>query len=357
MTAIAVVSLQSLVQSFFEEHLPTERGVSRNTLLSYRDGIKLFLGHAARQVGCDPEHLDYEALDVAMVRSFLDHLERERRCGPRTRNQRLAAVKTFARYVASVAPEHLERCRRIRELSLARTDHVEVRYLDDDEVTKVVAASHASKGLRDRALLLVLYNAGLRAQELVDLDVGSVHFDPIPYAVIVGKGRKQRTCPLWSRTAETIRAWLQERGMPGSNEPLFVNARGGRLSRSGVADILRRLVTRADLVPRHAKRISPHVIRHTTAMHLLQAGVDITTIAAWLGHAQLATTHGYVEINLRMKRAAVSSLTTSLPKMPRARFPSGDLLTWLESLGRGSVMRSSRGRIPTTTRTSGANSA
>ncbi len=354
---IAIVSLQSLVQRFFEEHLPTERNLSRNTFLSYRDGLKLFLRHAAREVGGDPEHLDHAALDVAMVRSFLDHLERDRACGPRTRNQRLAAIKTFARYVASVAPEHLERCRRIRELPLARTDHVEVRYLDDDEVTKVVAASHTSKGLRDRALLLVLYNAGLRAQEVVDLDVGSVHFDPIPYVVVVGKGRKQRTCPLWSRTAETIHAWLAERGTPDSAEPLFVNARSGRLSRSGVADILRRLVSRAELVPRHAKRVSPHVMRHTTAMHLLQAGVDITTIAAWLGHAQLATTHGYVEINLRMKQAAVSKVTASLPKMPRPRFPSGDLLTWLEGLGRRSVMRSSTARIAATARASGVSSA
>jgi site-specific recombinase XerD len=234
---------------------------------------------------------------------------------------------------------------------------VEVRYLDDDEVTKVVKASDASRSLRDRALLLVLYNAGLRAQELVDLNVADIHLDPVPYAVIVGKGRKQRTCPLWPRTVESIRAWLEELGAPEATAPLFVNARGGRLSRSGVADIIRRLVVRADFVPRHAKRISPHVMRHTTAMHLLQAGVDITTIAAWLGHAQLATTHGYVEINLRMKQAAVAALATSLPKLPRYKFPSGDLLTWLENLGRHRVMRSPSRATTIKTRSFTASSA
>jgi integrase/recombinase XerD len=356
MRGVAVTSLQALVQSFFEEHLPTERNASRNTLLAYRDALKLFLRHASAHLGRDPEFLDHAALDVTVVRSFLKHLERERGCGPRTRNQRLAAIKAFARYVASVAPEHLERCRRIRDMPPARTDHVEVCYLDDDEVCKVVAASHASKGLRDRALLLVLYNAGLRVQEIVDLNVGDVHFDPVAYVVVVGKGRKQRTCPLWSRSVEAIQVWLQERGTPCPTEPLFLNARGNRLSRSGVADILRRLVTRAGLVPRHSKRVSPHVIRHTTAMHLLQAGVDITTIAAWLGHAQLATTHGYVEINLRMKQTAISALATSLPKMPRSKFPSGDLLTWLENLGRARVMRSESRTTPASTRTYRANS-
>jgi site-specific recombinase XerD len=217
---------------------------------------------------------------------------------------------------------------------------MEVRYLDEDEITRVVKAAGARRSRRDRALLLLLYNAGLRVQELVDFDVGDIRLDPVPHARIFGKGRRQRTCPLWSRTVQAIRAWLDERGSCSDGEPLFVNARGGRLSRSGVADILRRLVDRAKVAPRHTKAVSPHVLRHTTAMHLLQAGVDITTIAAWLGHAQLATTHGYVEVNLRMKRAAVATLATSLPKMPRYRFPSGDLLSWLESLGSAGVMRS-----------------
>lgn len=343
----SAASLQALVQGFFENHLPTERNASRNTVLAYRDALKLFFQHASTHLRRSPEQLDHDALDVAIVRAFLEHLERKRGCSPRTRNHRLAAIKALARYIALAAPEHMERCRRIRELPLARTEHVEVRYLDEDEMASVVKAANASRGLRDRALMLMLYNAGLRVQELVDLNIGDVRFDPIPHVVIVGKGRKQRTCPLWSRTAQAIRAWLDERGEPATGAPLFLNVRGERLSRSGVADILSRLVARANVTARHAKAVTPHVLRHTTAMHLLQAGVDITTIAAWLGHSQLSTTHGYVEINLRIKQAAVATMAASLPKMPRYRFPSGDLLAWLEELGRAGVMRS-RPRTPRT---------
>lgn len=353
----STASLQALVQGFFENHLPTERNASRNTVLAYRDALKLFFQYASTRLRRSPEQLDHAALDVTTVRSFLEHLEHKRGCSPRTRNHRLAAIKALARYIALVAPEHMERCRRIRELPLARTEHVEVRYLDEDEMASVVKAASASRGLRDRALTLMLYNAGLRVQELVDLNISDVRFDPIPHVVIVGKGRKQRTCPLWSRTAEAIRAWLDERGTCAPSEPLFLNVRGERLSRSGVADILTRLVARANVTARHAKAVTPHVLRHTTAMHLLHSGVDITTIAAWLGHAQLSTTHGYVEINLRMKQAAVATMAASLPKMPRYRFPSGDLLAWLEELGRAGVMRSRSRTTRTKTRNDVSSSA
>ena len=334
------VSLQALVQGFFEKHLPTERNASRNTVLAYRDALKLFFRFASTRLRRNPEQLDHAALDVAIVRSFLEHLERKRGSGPSTRNHRLAAIKAFARYTASVAPEHMERCRRIREMPLARTEHVEVRYLEEDEISCIVKATNTSHSLRDRALVLMLYNAGLRVQELVDLNIGDVRFDPIPHVTIVGKGRRQRTCPLWSRTVRAIQAWLDQRASCDQHAPLFLNARGERLSRSGVTDILRRLVARAKITARHAKVVSPHVLRHTTAMNLLMAGVAITTSAAWLGHAQLSTTHGYVEINLRMKQAAVATMASSLPKMPHYRFPSGDLLAWLDDLGRAGVMRS-----------------
>src|SRR5437868_1276628 len=334
----AIVALQALVQRFFEQHLTVERRVSCNTVLAYRDALKLFFAHASSSLGCSPDRLDYSVLDVGFVRSFLEWLSKERACGPRSRNQRLAAIKTFARYVASVAPEHLDRCRQIRELLPARFDHPEISYLEDDEILKLVRASDLQPSRRERALLLLLYNTGARVQELVDLNIGDIHLDPVPHVVIIGKGRKQRTCPLWTRPIEAIGAWLAERQPePGPVAALFVNTRGVRLSRSGVADILRRLTQRAEVSPHHAHRVTPHVIRHTTAMHLLQSGVDITTIAAWLGHAQLSTTHGYVEIDLRMKQAAVA-LAAELPEINRGSFPTGDLLTWLAGLGRSSIM-------------------
>ena len=330
------------LQDFFEQHLTVERNASPNTIVSYRDALKLFVRHVSRERGCPPDALDHGALEVEHVRSFLAFLERERGCGPRTRNQRLAALKSFARYVASVAPEHLERSRRLRELKPAAFERPEVSYLEADEVAHLIQAPevHTVAGLRDRALLLFLYNTGARAQELVGLNVGQVRLDPTTVVVIRGKGRKQRTCPLWTKTADALRAWLSSRGAPGEAEPLFVNERGGRLSRSGVAYLLRRARGQAALGElKHARSLSPHVVRHTTAMHLLQAGCDMTTIAAWLGHAQLTTTHGYVEINLRMKQAALAAADT-LPELSVGTYPAPDLVNWLEALGRRSIMRS-----------------
>ena len=326
-----IVSFPTLVQDFFETHLAVERRVSRHTVLAYRDALKLFLRHAARRLGSSPDALDDRALDVDVVRSFLAELETERGCGARTRNHRLAVLKAFARYVAAVAPEHLERCRRIRQLRQARFEHPEIEYLDEDELRTLFEAIDPVTGRRDRALLLLLYNTGARVQELVDLDLGDLRRDPVPLVTLCGKGRKQRTCPLWPRTLAAIDAWLDERS--DAEGPLFLNARGRRLTRSGVAHILRSLASRAGLSPRHARRVTPHVVRHTTAMHLLQAGVDLTTIAAWLGHAQLATTHAYIEINLRMKQDALAAADT-LPELPDAAYPQDELLAWLASLGR-----------------------
>lgn len=326
-----VVSLQALVQDFFEKYLAIERHASRHTILAYRDSLKLFLRYAAEQIGCTADELDSAALDVAVVRSFLGWLETQRKCGARTRNHRLAAIKAFVRYVASVAPEHLERCRRLRELPPARFEHPEIKYLDDDEIVKLMKAIDPGTGQRDRALLLLLYNTGARVQEIVDLDLCDLRLDAVPVVTVEGKGRKQRTCPLWMRTVDALKAWLAERG--GESGPLFLNAQGRRLSRSGISHILRKLAASAGISPRHATRVSPHVIRHTTAMHLLHAGVDITTIAAWLGHAQLSTTHAYVEIDLRMKQKALAA-AAALPELTQGEFPKGKLLAWLAALGR-----------------------
>jgi site-specific recombinase XerD len=326
----ALVSLQALVQRFFEEHLTVERHASRHTVLAYRDSLKLFLGHVAQRTGRAADELDFAALDVEALRSFLGWLESDRHCGARTRNLRLAAIKAFARYVASVAPEHLERCRRLRELRPAHWEHAKVKYLEEKEIVQLIQGIDPAQR-RDRALLLLLYNTGARVQELVDLDLDDIRLDPVAIVALEGKGRKQRTCPLWPRTVQALEAWLEERG--GAAGPLLLNARGQRLSRSGVAYILRRLAARANLSPRHTPRISPHVIRHTTAMHLLHANVDITTIAAWLGHAQLSTTHAYVEIDLRMKQKAVAA-ATALPELKKGSFPRDRLLTWLAALGK-----------------------
>lgn len=324
-----LISLQQAIQDFFEKYLTIERNASRNTILAYRDAFKLFLQHAAEKHGVTIDQLDHSILELDTIRSFLEWLESVRGSSPRTRNQRLAAIKTFARYLASIAPEHLERCRRIRDMPMAAFERPEIEYLEPDEVARLLAG--ASDDRRNRALVLLLYNTGARVQELVDLDLSSLRLGPVDLVTFDGKGRRQRTCPLWKKTVVAIQQWLAERGPhPG---PLFVNRQGLRLSRSGVAYILSTMATQTKLEPRRARRITPHVIRHTTAMHLLQSNVDITTIAAWLGHSTLDTTHGYVEIDLRMKQKALAAARLP-PGLRQGSFPRGKLLSWLTSLGK-----------------------
>jgi integrase/recombinase XerD len=328
-------TLPALVHDFFERHLAVERNASRHTIAAYRDALKLFLRWAAQSRRCPADRLDHAVLSTESLRGFLHWLEQDRASSPRTRNQRLAVLKSFARYVASVEPQYLECCRTIRELPPARVEHPEPAYLDEDEVVKLLHAVDDISGQRDRALLLLLYNTGARVQEIVDLNVGDLHDPGLAFVRLRGKGRKQRTCPLWQRTVTAVKAWLQLRATPTHDQPLFLNARGHRLTRSGVAYILHRAKSRALLQPRHARRLTPHVMRHTTAMHLLQSGVDITTIAAWLGHADLSTTHAYVQIDLRMKQQAIAALEVP-PELARGEFPSDKLIIWLEGLGRPS---------------------
>lgn len=326
------VSLQQAVQDFFEKYLVIERNASRNTILAYRDCFKLFLQHASEKHGVEIDQLDYSILELESVRSFLEWIERVRGSSPRSRNQRLTAIKTFARYLASTAPEHLERCRQIREMPMAAFERPEIEYLEPDEMARLLAGAGVDR--RNRALLLLLYNTGARVQELVDLDLSDLRFDSVAVVTFEGKGRRQRTCPLWQRTVVAIQQWLAERGP--HQGPLFVNRQGRRLSRSGVAYIMSTIATRAQLEPRRARRVTPHVIRHTTAMHLLQSDVDITTIAAWLGHSTLDTTHGYVEIDLRMKQKALAAAKLP-PGLRGGSFPKGKLLAWLTAIGKAAT--------------------
>jgi site-specific recombinase XerD len=181
-----------MVQNFFEQHLAVERHASRHTVLAYRDSLKFFLRYAAERRGCAADELDYEVLGVDVVRSFLGWLETQRNCSARTRNHRLAAIKAFVRYVASVAPEHLERCRRLRELPPARFEHPQIEYLDDDEIVRLVEAIDPVTGRRDRALLLLLYNTGARVQEIVDLDICDLRLEPIPIVTLGENSRSSR---------------------------------------------------------------------------------------------------------------------------------------------------------------------
>lgn len=329
-------SLSALVQDYFCRYLPLERHLRPNTMLSYRDALKLHLRFLSDTEGRSPDTLTCrEVLDPERVRAFLRWLAEERGCKASTRNQRLAALKSFAGFVAYRAPEHLDRCRAVRSLPRARTEEREIEYLSQTETARVVQALDPNDraGLRDRALLLLLYNTGARVQETCDLNVRSVRLDEGPCVRIVGKGQKERVCPLWTKTVTALRAWLESRGTPAEDAPLFLNSRGRRLTRSGVTYLLGRARGQAGLERlEHARRITPHVIRHTTAMHMLEVGVDLTVIASWLGHAQLSTTYAYVTTTLRMKEDALAAATL-LPELREGTFPTPDIVSWLERLG------------------------
>lgn len=337
--------LPLMVQSFFQRFLITDRDVSPHTVRSYRDALKLFLCFAAGRLGRPPEALTFEDLDAELVRAFLGDAELHRGNKPRSRNQRLAALKTFFRYVATNSPEHLDRCRRIRELPSKAIQRPEPEFLERGEVDALFDAidPNSPAGRRDQTLLLLLYNTGARVQEVVSLNVGDLRLDAAPLVRLKGKGRKVRSCPLWSRTAQTLQRWIASLDSPPPSSPLFLNRRGQRLSRSGVAYILRTAADRAGLArPARARHLTPHVMRHTTAMHLLEAKVDITTIAAWLGHAQLSTTHGYVKVDLRMKQDALEVAST--PKLREGSYPSPGLIEWLAGLAKAPRYAQPEGR-------------
>jgi site-specific recombinase XerD len=223
---------------------------------------------------------------------------------------------------------------------MKRVPHHAITYLEKEEMEAILEAIdlRSPTGLRDRTLLTLLYNTGARVQEIANIDVAHIRFSAPPKVRLMGKGRKMRDCPLWQQTVELLRRTLKERGISeDSKEPLFQNVRGRRLSRHGVAYILQRAVNSAkpQLTSVHPQKITPHVIRHTTAIQLLRAGVDITVIAAWLGHVDLRTTHHYVEIDIRMKHAAVAESAATLPDSVDDKELDSELIDWLDALGKG----------------------
>ena len=332
-------SLPALLRGFFEDYLVAQRDVSPNTIFAYRDSIKLFLRFAARRTGRQVIRLRLADLGPITVLSFLDYLEVERRNCVATRNCRLVAVHRFFGYVADRDPRHADLCRRVLDIPIKKTTSSAMTYLDRDEVKALLAAPLPAHrlGRRDIALLTLLYNTGARASEAVALSIKDVRFEPPSQVRLFGKGRKERACPLWQETVDALRAYLQQRN-DGSqpDAPLFLNAHRKRISRFGVVTILKRHVaTAATQQPSlAAKHISPHSIRHTAAMHLLQSGVELNVIKSWLGHVSITTTSQYIEIDMEMKRKAIERCTPPVP-VPVGESPwrcRQDIIQWLEDL-------------------------
>lgn len=328
------------IRGFFQDYLTTQRNLSPHTVLACRDTLKLFVAFAARELRKPAVELNVEDFTAALVRAFLDHLEKERGNSARTRNARLAIIHTFVQYLASLDPRFMEQCQTVLGVPFKRREEPVMDYLERQEVRHIMRGIDPAQANspRDEAALRMLYNTGVRAQELVNLDVNDVHFSRPFYVRIRGKGYKERTCPLWPETIKALKAYLVERhANPGDRIPLLINAKGDRLSRFGLRYIVtQRVIAAAKSCPTLlARKVGPHTFRHTTAMHLLQSGTDLNMIRSWLGHSSIETTHRYVEVDLDMKRRTLRACERVLPASNR-KGPSWNrdqgILTWLAGL-------------------------
>lgn len=332
-------SLARSLRRFFGDHMPRARGLSPHTVLSYRDAFALLLRFLAARKGREVVALDLPDLEPDGVIAFLEHLETVRANCVATRNARLAAIHAFARFVAAQHPEHLEICQRLLAVPFKRARTRVVDYLEEDEIAAMLAATDrtTAAGRRDYALLLVMFNTGARVQEILDIRPRDLQLVRPFQARICGKGRKERTCPLFPRTAEILRVLLAETGIDAdSSEPLFRNRRGQPLTRFGVRYLFRKYAAVAEsTAPGLArKRVHPHTMRHSSAVHLLQSGVDMISISHWLGHASVETTNRYAVIDLETKRAALAKAGPVGEDDPglAAWRSEVSILAWLEAL-------------------------
>lgn len=332
-------TLAAAVQHFFTAYLPHVRGLSPHTIRSYRDTFSLLLRFMAEHCRRPLALLDLDDLDPELILTFLNHLEHDRTNQATTRNVRLAALHAFFRYVAGRIPERFEQSQRILAIPFKRTRSRPVEYLEYDEIRAILAAVDRSNpnGRRDYVLIATLFNTGGRVQEVLNLRPCDLQLSSPFHARLFGKGQKERLCPLWPQTASLLRDLMTERGLDGSSqESLFLNHCCGHLSRYGARYILAKYCDRARVVsPSLArKKLHPHSMRHSTAVHLLKAGVDLVTISHWLGHASVDTTNRYASVDLDTKREAISKIQPIESATARKITwrSNHSILEWLEAL-------------------------
>ncbi len=316
--------LSSWIRRFLLEYLIDERNLARNTQQSYRDTLRLLLPFIAQCARRRIDLLRIEDLTAQRVRGFLQSLEESRGCGIATRNQRLAAIHSLARFIGVQCPEHLHWCGEIQSIMSKKAARPLITYLEKDEMDALLAAPDCRtvQGCRDHTVLLFLYNTGARADEVAHVRIADLNLSTTPHrerslVLIHGKGNKQRRCPLWATLDAELRQLINDRN---ESEHVFLNRRGQPLTRFGVHALVKRHAASAsEKAPSIAKKqVSPHTIRHTTATHLLRSGVDINTIRAWLGHVSISTTNLYAEVDLKMKAKALANcqVTEEAPSKP-----------------------------------------
>ena len=335
-------TLGELLHGFFENHLKCQKGLRLTSVRSYRDGMSLFLQSVAKQTGRKLSSLTVADLTCEHVIVFLDTLETARHNHIRTRNQRLAALRTFFEYVVHRMPEGLKEAERIAAIPTKRVPPPETRFLERDEVQALFASLPSSgwAAARDRALFLFLYNTGARVQEVADLCVKNLELESTLRVHLHGKGDKWRTCPLWKETAQAISKLLATRKHCTPESPVFTARSGLPLTRYGIYKLVRRHTRQFSDAKggQPQRKVSPHVFRHTAAAHLLESGVEVNVIRGWLGHVSLETTNRYAEINLRMKQKALEACQPPVANGSATSHAHAvwredpDLMKWLKSL-------------------------
>jgi site-specific recombinase XerD len=329
MTAVAPT-----LQAFFTDRLVRQRHASEHTIAAYRDTMRMLLAFAAARIGVSPSRLDLEQLDAVVIAAFLDHLEHDRGNSVRTRNARLAAIHSLFRFAALVHPEHADTIARVLAIPPKRFDRALISWLTEPEVDALLAACDPDTwtGRRDHALLLLAVQTGLRISELTGLTRRHVHLGSGAHVTCHGKGRKDRITPLTAATVLVLRGWLDELGTD-PNTPLFPNRRGSRLSRDAIEHRIAHYAAKAaaECQTLHGKTITAHVLRHTTAMRLLHAGVDTSIIALWLGHVSVDTTQIYLHADIKLKEKALARTRPPHARASRYR-PPDTLIAWLEAL-------------------------
>jgi site-specific recombinase XerD len=328
--------LAKYIKRFFSQYMPVRKGLANNTILAYRDAIKLLICYAADKLNKSVEDLYVEQINESLVLDCLDYLENKRSCTPRTRNARLAAIRSLFGYIAREEPSLLLHCQTIRTIPLKRTQHKTVGYLEENEMQALFNSVNidSRNGARDNALLLLLYNTGARVSEIVNLKLSDIRVEGAAQVNLLGKGNKYRDCPLWPETVEALKNYLMRRkAKDPSTQHLFLNANGSPITRFGVRHIIGKCAATAQIkCPSITRKyFNPHTIRHTTAMHLLRSGNDINMVSYWLGHASINTTHVYVEIDMKMKLKMLQN--TNAPNVKKSLpWQNPGVLEWLKTL-------------------------
>lgn len=326
--------LAPLLEAFFTDRLMRQRRASPNTVAAYRDTFRLLLTFTQRQLRKPPGRLALPDLDASLIGDFLDHLESDRHNSIRSRNARLAAIRSFFHFVAFQEPAHSAMIERVLAIPQKRFDRNLIHFFEQDEIKALLAApdQRTYLGQRDHALLLLMLITGLRVSEVTRLTCDSVVLGHGPHVRCLGKGRKERCIPLTRQGVDVLKAWLRiSRGNP--DDPLFPSLRGGFMSRDAVERLLQKHLASAarSVSSLSNKNVSPHTLRHTTAVQLMRAGVDRAVIALWLGHEQIETTQMYLHADLSIKEKAIALTMPSTTTRKRYRAPD-DLLAFLEQL-------------------------